>query len=43
MSEAKMIAGMQEAEDSYHGRGKSGRARKGKRHGKRGRRRGGRK
>lgn len=43
MSDAKMISGMEEANELYHGRGKSGRGKKGKRHGKRkGRRKGGR-
>ena len=42
MSESKMISGMEEAGDLYHGRGKSGR-KGGKRKGKRkGRRKGGR-
>lgn len=40
MSESKMISGMEEAEELFHGRGKSGR-KKGKRGGKRkGRRKG---
>ena len=39
--EAKMISGMEEAGDVFHGRGKSGRGKKGKRGGKRrGRRKG---
>jgi hypothetical protein len=41
---AKMIAGIDEAPELFHGRGKSGRKRGGKRKGKRhGRRKGGRK
>jgi hypothetical protein len=40
---AKVVTGMEEAEDLYMGRGKSGRSRKGKRGGRRrGRRKGGR-
>lgn len=43
MSEGKEVAGMEDAKELFHGRGKSGRGKKGKRHGKRkGRRRGGR-
>jgi len=41
MSKAMMVEGMEEAGDLYHGRGKSGRGKKGKRGGKRkGRRKG---
>jgi hypothetical protein len=42
MSEAKMISGMEEAKELYHGRGKSGRKHGKRKSKRRGRRKGGR-